>query len=303
MSDPPRSERRPSPPAAAASAPRNTGAGPSSHPISSGQTHSGRASPVSWEQQLEIVITEARKLNQLLGPQQQQQQQQQPRGQEGSSSSGRGGGGGAGSSTTRQNRGSADRTRIDNMIDEFDAVYYALLSSNVPLPTAATTTPRAPTQRSQTPYVMSGNYISQIETILREYPDRRRRRQIFQLQLEILLQLQVDSGGNASHNEVIRQLRQVIVEQDEEAKTGEGERRRVRRNGARRHGNTPSPAPSDTAAASRGPRSALSASRGDIGIGGQSLQVASAPASSGPSRSGTPQDRGGSSSGLGHPYL
>ncbi|ERF69202.1 hypothetical protein EPUS_01159 [Endocarpon pusillum Z07020] len=266
--------------------------------------------PAAWQRQMDIVTAEARKMKQMLQQSQrrhgQQQQQSASAAASSSSSSNRGDDAGPSTKRQRQNLGDpggetmgmgpptkSDQDRFDEMTREIEAVHSLLGFHTAGAvgagPGAAAGAGAARPSSSASPR----SYLPQIKAVLRNHTDPMERRGMLLEQLIQLLHTRETHKRSSSDDEMIKQLLEVIEEQKCSAE--EGASPQARRDEARRHGETRSPAAS-TSAMSSGSKPTVPGSRnqeGPVSTGdsNRSLAVVSAPVSVGPHRSGNPHNR------------
>jgi hypothetical protein len=222
MSGPPRPVGRPSPvpdlPAPAAPAPHNTGAG-SSMPslITLSQTGlSPDQGPSPWHFQMALAANVLRTLNGMV----QEEVQRQRLEQQASSSAEEGGRGGHIPPSMRQPR-RANMEVINALCYEIQ-VLFPIIVSNYPL---AGPKPTAPLIEGHGTDAIAMVYASRIETILRRHSGRLDMLETFQQQLQAVLLLHTHNTNiNASHEHLIRELRQLIAEENERGRPGVGRR-------------------------------------------------------------------------------
>ena len=184
-----------------------------------------------------LVTNVMRTLNAMV---QAEVQRQRPEQQASSSAAEVGRGGQVPPSTQRQQE-RAHMQLVNDLCYEIQ-VLFPLINSNFPL---AGPRPTAPLVGGHGTDAISTVYASRIETILRRYADRPQMLETFQHQLEAVLLIHTHNIPlNASHEHLIRELSQLIVEEDEPQRPGAG----------RRHQTNPSPA-------AQGPTNVLRAAR------------------------------------------
>jgi hypothetical protein len=207
--------------AAAAPAPHNTGAGssnPSLITISQTESASGQG-PSSWHYQMAFATTVLRTLNGMM----QEEVQRQRSGQQASSTAGEGARSGHFPPSMQQHR-LANMEVINALCYEIE-VLFPIIVSNYPL---AGPRPTAPLVEGLGTDAISTVYASRIETVLRRHSDQPRMLETFQQQLQAVLHIHTHNISlNASHDHLIRELRQLIQEENERGQPGVGRRQQT----------------------------------------------------------------------------
>jgi hypothetical protein len=170
----------------------------------------------SWHFQMALAINVLRTLNGMI---QEEVQRQRPQQQASSSAEQEGRGGHVPPPTQRQERVNVE---VINALCYEIQVLFPIIVSNYPL---AGPRPTAPLVGGHGTDAISMVYASRIETILRRHSGQPQMLETFQQQLQAVLLLHTHNTSiNTSHDHLIRELRQLIVEENERGRPGIGRR-------------------------------------------------------------------------------